>query len=146
MVVTMKPIPISLSYLLIACVLAACGGGDDPPLTTRAKADATEALARSLIQTGPCASDTQCGFVTFQTPFHSCSQGEHAPYLLASETSFEVIAAAKEQRQLAFEARALEPFTGLVCAGSVEPPPIPICVQAKCTLKTGFFTATGALQ
>ena len=128
----------ALSCLLFAGVLAACGGGDSP----RAKADAAEALARSLIQTGPCSADSQCGFVTFQTPFLSCSQGEHAPLLLTSESAPAVAAAAADQRRFALEALALESPPPFACPAVVEPPPIAVCVQTICTLKPGSFLTT----
>jgi hypothetical protein len=137
---------VTLAGLFLPFGLVACGGGDSAPLTPRANADAAEALSRSLIETGLCTADSQCGFVTFQTPFPSCSQGEHAPYLLASENAPAVIAAAADQRQWALKARALEPSSTVVCAGFVEPPPIPICVQSQCTLKSGFVISTPSLQ
>ena len=133
----MRSLSTAVAYGLLACILAACGGGDSPPPTPREQADAAETLARSLIETGPCSADIQCGFVTFQTAFYSCSQGEHAPYVLALERRSAVIAAAEDQRRWALEARALEPPPNFGCPAFVEPLPIPICVQSQCTLKPG---------
>ena len=141
----MSSLSAALYRILLAGVLVACGGGDNSPVTPRAKADKAEALARSLIQTGPCTADSQCGFVTFQSPIYDCSQGEHAPYLLASETASALIAGAEEQRRLALEARALEPPPNFACTAVVEPPPIPICAQSQCTLKFGLFPLTVSL-
>jgi hypothetical protein len=128
-----------LALALLPLLLAACGGGDDFPVVTKAQADQAEAYARSLIQTGPCASDNQCGFVTFQSPVYDCSQGSYAPYLLASATAAALLSAAEEQRRLALQARAREPQPGFGCAGVVEPSLLPACTQSQCTLKFGPF-------
>jgi hypothetical protein len=124
----------------VVCVaLVSCGGGDNPQHTTpRAHADAAEARARGLIQLTGCSSNAQCGYVTFLTPFYSCSQGEHAPYLVVARNAKLVSANAEEQRFWAAEARKLEPTPNFGCATYVEPPPIPICQQSQCSLKSGF--------
>ena len=123
----------------MSITLLSCGGGDDAQyVTPRAHADAAEARARSLIQLGACSSDSQCGYVTFMTPFYSCSQGEHAPYLLVARNAQLVATTAEEQRYWAAEARKLEPPPNFGCAAYVEPPPVPVCQQAKCGLKSGI--------
>jgi hypothetical protein len=128
-----------MTSALLAALLTACGGGDDFPVVTRAQADQAEAYARSLMQTDPCASDNQCGFVTFQSPVYDCSQGSYAPYLLASATAAALLSAAEEQMRLALQARAREPQPGFACAAAVEPPPRPLCTPSQCTWKFGPF-------
>lgn len=141
----MSSLSAAFPCVLVACVLVACGGGDNSSAAVRAQADQAEAFARSLIQVAPCTADAQCGFVTFQSPVYDCSQGKHAPYLLASETASALMAAAEEQRRLALEARSLEPPPNFACAAFVEPPPLPVCVQSQCTLKFGPFPLTSLL-
>ncbi|MRD47539.1 hypothetical protein [Caenimonas koreensis] len=129
-------------FLLTLCaLLQSCGGGDGTavsPQTPLAKTEAAEARARSLLQTSACTSDAQCGYVTFQTPFHSCSQGEHAALLLVSRNAPAAAEAAQEQRFWAAEAKKLLPPPNFACAAYVEPLPVPSCVQAQCTLKSGW--------
>ena len=122
--------------------LVSCGGGDDPKYSTlRDLSDAAEARARGLIQLAGCSSDAQCGYVTFVTPFKSCSQGEHAPYLLVAPYAQLVSAIAEEQRFWAAEARKLEPTPNFACAGFIQRPPIPACHQSQCNLKLVDDTA-----
>jgi hypothetical protein len=134
----MKRLHFLLAAISIGATLVACGGGDEPVLTPKAKADAAEARARDLIQVSRCTADAQCGFVTFQTPYYSCSQGEHAPYLVAGRNAAAALSAAQDQRFWATEAKKLEPPPNFGCAGYVEPLPIPVCVQSQCTLKSGW--------
>ena len=128
-----------LPSTVLATALIACGGDGEGLITPKERAMAAEAQARSLLETSPCAADSQCGYVTFQTPYHSCSQGEHAPYLLTSPTAEAAGVLAESQRSWAQEALKLEPPPDFVCVASVEPMPIPICVQSQCSLKRGSF-------
>jgi hypothetical protein len=136
-----KKVPFITAALTV--LLLSCGGGDSP-LTPRQMADNAEARARSLLQVEGCFADTQCGYVTFQTPFYSCSQGEHAPAMLLSADLQAAQVAAEEQRYWAEAARALEPPPNFGCAAFVEPPPIPVCSQSQCMLRSGFIILQAA--
>lgn len=136
-----------LALLALCAMLQSCGGaGVESEPTPLARANAAEARARSLLQTSACTSDAQCGYVTFNTPFHSCSQGEHAALLLVSDNAAAATTAAQEQRHWAAEAKKLLPPPNFACAAYIEPPPIPGCAQAQCTLKSGFAVFEGVAR
>lgn len=133
----MRALPEYVSGIVLLSSLLACGGGEIEPqlqLSPRAMADGAEARARALLQTKSCSISNQCGFVMFQAPYNSCSQGEYAAYLPNSRSGTAAATAAQEQRYWALEARKLEPPPNFACAAFVEPPPIPVCLQSQCSL------------
>ena len=121
-------------------LLVSCGGGGEAssPQTAAALAAAAESRARSLIQTGRCTADVECGAVKFDpATINTCSQGDYAAYLLHARNALAVVGAAADQRHWAAEAKKLESGTGFICIASISFPPLPACVQNQCTLKSG---------
>ncbi|MBI3349025.1 MAG: hypothetical protein HY020_17670 [Burkholderiales bacterium] len=113
--------------------LAACGGGgSDRYQEAIDAANKKEAEARAAGVTSPCATVSQCGVLTFQSPMPSCSNWSYKPYSIASPSAAAASAAAAEQNVLARQALALAPASGTVCPAVVPPVPVLTCVANTC--------------
>lgn len=120
----------------IAAAVTSCGGETDPPLPLKELAVAQQAAATSKAQAGPCTNDSQCSYVTFFEPYYSCSQGIHVPYLKTSRTATWLVEAAKEQRETALQARALEPAQIVACLAYIEIVNS-VCLRSRCAITLG---------
>jgi hypothetical protein len=124
-----------LLTVLIAALLAGCGGGsDDASAYERAVdlANAKEAEARALAVDTPCNDGSQCGTVAFTVPTDPCGMWIYKPYSLVSPTAAAAKQAADEQRELAAHARELGPLQGIACIAIFKLPPALTCVASKC--------------
>lgn len=124
-----------LLTVLIATLLAGCGGGSDDASAYEHAIDlanAKEVEARSLAVDTPCSDVSQCGTVAFTVPTDPCGMWVYKPYSLVSPTATAAKVAADEQRELAARARELGPLKGIPCIAIFKMPPALACIASKC--------------